>query len=64
MKISAAGKGWLCSAEGCGACGDVVAFEMAASGKSFAAACESLEGLIAKAPRDAATGDLFKAGAS
>lgn len=59
VKISAHGETFRCSAFGCGAQGDVITFEMLASGRDFAGACAELEAAFCGGKRDAATGDLF-----
>lgn len=59
VTISAHGERWRCSAQGCGAEGDVITFEMAASGRDFKGACAELASVYCGARRDDATGDLL-----
>lgn len=59
VSISGDRQTWACGAPGCGAKGDVITFEMAATGADFASACAALERRAAAAPRDHDTSDLF-----
>jgi hypothetical protein len=63
--ISAHGETWRCGNAACGASGDLITFEEAATGASFTAACASLEARFGAAAggRDSSTGELFGEGA-
>jgi DNA primase len=59
VTISAHGERYRCAAHGCGAEGDVITFEMAATGRDFKGACDELASVYCGARRDDATGDLL-----
>jgi predicted RNA-binding Zn-ribbon protein involved in translation (DUF1610 family) len=61
VSIGRSGRTYKCGT--CGATGDVITFEMAATGKDFKSACADLEALL-ETPLDAQTGELFAGGAS
>ncbi|WP_417491851.1 hypothetical protein [Maricaulis sp.] len=59
VRIADHGQGWCCRAGGCGAKGDLITFEMAATGRDFAGACAALEAAFPEGGDDGASGDLF-----
>lgn len=60
VSISADRQRWGCTGpSACRASGDVVTFQMAATGRDFLTACTALEARLAAAPRANDTPDLF-----